>query len=139
MSDLQNAARALAAVRKVLIHGNADGVTLRERAALGADPWLAHRNWEEQSVREACWLTVVRFLPDDLQQHLVELGFAEANPAKESASQQREPLASDPRILAEQDESVPRTEPRESGRYQPVLGSRGQLLGIRWTDEQATQ
>ncbi|WP_186234205.1 hypothetical protein [Burkholderia gladioli] len=139
MSDLQNAARAFAAVRKVLIDGNADGVTVRELAAVGADPWLAHRNWEEQSVREACWLTVVRFLPDDLQQHLVELGFAESNPVKESASQQREPLASDPRIPAEQDALAQQTEPRELGCYQPVLSSRGQLLGIRWIDGQATQ
>ncbi|MCR1769046.1 hypothetical protein B7760_02038 [Burkholderia glumae] len=88
MSDLQNAARALAAVRKVLIHGNADGVTLHERVAVGADPWLAHRNWEEQSVREACWLTVVRFLPDDLQQHLVELGLVEFSLAGELVDEQ---------------------------------------------------
>ncbi|MCA8082727.1 hypothetical protein [Burkholderia cenocepacia] len=70
--------RAAFAVRKVLLDGSDADVTIRERVAVGADPWLSCRNWSEQALRQACWHTVLRYLPDDVQQHFVELGLAES-------------------------------------------------------------
>lgn len=68
--------RAMFAVRKILLGGSSADMTIRERVAVGADPWCSSRNWEDAVVRQACWRAVLRRLPDDVQQHFVEFGLA---------------------------------------------------------------
>ncbi|WLE60248.1 hypothetical protein GIY62_06195 [Burkholderia plantarii] len=76
MDDLDKATNAASAVRSVLVDGSTAGLTVRERVALGVDPFVAFANWRDQSVRQACWRTVFAYLPEQLQQHLVELGLS---------------------------------------------------------------
>ncbi|WP_246795639.1 hypothetical protein [Burkholderia perseverans] len=77
MSETASNVLALAAVRKVLLDGDTATITIRERVAMGVDPWIAYRNWDEHAVRLACWRSVVRLLPEHLQQEIIKVGLAE--------------------------------------------------------------